>query len=446
MKSIILVVDDETAVRFSLQVILEDAGHTVLKAESATQALDMIETRDDIDLIVSDLKMPGMSGMDLMAALKERSDAPKVVVVTAHGSERDAVAALHAGALDYYLPKPFEAHEIIHVVGRSLERCMLSRENRQLRARWNLAKTMVFASEAMGRVAELVDRVAARHLSVLITGESGVGKELIAEAIVHGSSRSDRPFVRFNCAALPRELIEAELFGHQKGAFTGAERHRPGLFREADGGTILLDEVGELDPLAQASLLRVLQTGAVRPVGSDREEKVDVRVLSATHRNLLSEKHGFRSDLYYRLNVVEIPVPPLRKRPDDILPLVRAFANEAARRFQVEVPDFEASALAHLKAQAWPGNVRELKHTVDRLVALATGPTIRKSDLDPVGHDDPSPAESTSLRSQVDAFEQNLIEATLQACVHNQSEAARRLQVSRGTLISKMKKYGISQP
>ncbi|HLT40776.1 MAG TPA: sigma 54-interacting transcriptional regulator, partial [Enhygromyxa sp.] len=288
----VLVVDDDDGVRYTLTGVLEDKGITVLEARDGEQALELLDRERErpIPLIISDLRMPRLDGMGLLAALRKRASElgeplPKLVMITAHGTERLAVEAMKAGAYDYFR-KPFEIDELSLVIDRALAGVRLEAENLRLMGERSLAQGMVFESTAMSRLAMLVHRVAPRDVTVLITGESGTGKERVAEAIVAASRRADRPFVRFNCAALSAELAEAELFGHAKGSFTGAHKARTGLFREAEGGTLLLDEVGELELSVQAKLLRVLQSGEVRPVGQDLPVRVDVRVLAATHRDL----------------------------------------------------------------------------------------------------------------------------------------------------------------
>jgi DNA-binding NtrC family response regulator len=306
---------------------------------------------------------------------------------------------------------------------------------------------MVFASEPMRRLAVLVARVAPRDVTVLVSGESGTGKELVAEALVAASRRAERPFVRFNCAALTPELAEAELFGHAKGAFTGAARARPGLFGEADGGTLLLDEVGELAPGAQAKLLRVVQEGEVRPVGDEKVRKVDVRVLAATHRDLAGEvrRGRFREDLFYRLDVVHLRIPPLRERPEDVPILARHFLARFGERFgmaPVRVPD---ALFQRLAAHPWPGNVRELENAIERLVALSPPEGLDLSLLP--GGGPPSHTEGGSLplplRERVQAYERGLVVEALRAARGNRTEAARRLGISRVTLHDKLKRYGL---
>jgi DNA-binding NtrC family response regulator len=349
---------------------------------------------------------------------------------------------MKAGAHDYFR-KPFEPEELVAVVRRALETVRLADENERLAGELALSRTMVFASEPMRRLAVLVGRVAPRDVTVLVSGESGTGKERVAEAIVQASRRADRAFVRFNCAALTAELAEAELFGHARGAFTGATRARPGLFGEADGGTILLDEVGELAAEAQAKLLRVLQEGEVRAVGEERSRKVDVRVLAATHRDLAEEVRAgrFREDLFYRLDVVHLRVPPLRERPEDVPALARHFLARFAERFGVPAPGAEDVLVHRLAGLPWPGNVRELEHAIERLVALSPPDGLDLSLLPGGGAEDvrgPLP-----LKERVQAYERGLVVEALREARGNRSEAARRLGISRVTLHDKLRRYGL---
>jgi DNA-binding NtrC family response regulator len=437
----VLVVDDDPGVRYTLREILEAEGLEVDEAADGEAALARLEA-SPAALVLTDLRMPGLDGMGLLRRLVTRAPAPRVVLVTAHGSERQAVEAIKAGAWDYFR-KPFDTEELLAVVRRAVEAVRLSHENERLAGEVALARTMIFASEPMRRLAVLVGRVAPRDVTVLLGGESGVGKERVAEAIVLASRRADRPFVRFNCAALSPELAEAELFGHARGAFTGAVRARPGLFGEADGGTVLLDEVGELAPSPQAKLLRVLQTGEVRAVGEERARTVDVRVLAATHRDLeaLVRAGTFREDLYYRLKVVELRVPPLRERPEDVPVLARHFLERYAERFGVaplRIPDGLLEALA---ARPWPGNVRELENAVESLVALSPSGALDLSLLGPAAGGEAGPP--LPLRRRVEAYERGLVVEALRAARGNRSEAARRLGVSRVTLHDKLAKWGL---
>ncbi len=443
MKPCVLVVDDEAALRYTLRAILEDEELDVAEAADGLAALERVRA-GGIDLVLSDLRMPRLDGLGLLRELQALPGSPRLILITAHGSERLAVEAMKAGALDYFA-KPFDADEVARVVRRALDTVRLSAENRRLRAELALGRTMVFRAEPMVRLAERVERAAPRDVTVLITGESGTGKELVARALVAASPRATRPYVRFNCAALPKELAEAELFGHTRGAFTGATRARAGLFRQAEGGTVLLDEIGELDPAIQGNLLRLLQEREVRPVGEDRSFPVDVRVLAATNRDLARDVEAgrFRQDLYYRLNVVAIRVPPLRERREDIPLLAEHFARRFGERFGL--PDVRLSPRLHtqLAAHDWPGNVRELENTIERLVALAGGPDI---DEDPFAADAAGtapPAGALGLRERVAAFERGLVLEELRRCHGNQSETARRLGVSRVTLIDKLRRYEI---
>ena len=440
----VLVVDDDAGVRYTLREILESEGLEVGEAADGEEALHRFEAAP-CPLVIADLRMPRMDGMELLRRLSGRAPAPRVVVITAHGSERQAVEAMKAGAYDYFR-KPFETEELLSAVRRAVEAVRLLAENERLSGELALSRTMVYASRAMSQLGQLVARVAPRDVTVLITGESGTGKELVAEAIVRASRRADRPFVRFNCAALVPDLAEAELFGHARGAFTGAVRARPGLFGEADGGTILLDEVGELAPAAQAKLLRVLQEGEVRPVGEERARTVDVRVLAATHRDLEERvaRGAFREDLYWRLAVVRLEVPPLRQRPEDVPVLARHFLARFADRFGVaplHVPD---GLMERLLAHHWPGNVRELEHALETLVALSAGGELDLSLLP--GRDLPAAegASATHLRPRLEAYERGLLVEALRAAGGNRSQAARRLGISRVTLHDKLRKHGLA--
>jgi two-component system response regulator HydG len=433
----VLVVDDDDAVRFTIRSVLQDAGLEVAEATDGKTALEVLERPEPVHVVVTDLRMPGMGGMALLEALRGRPQ--RVIVITAYGDERMAVAAMKAGAWDYFR-KPFEIDELLAVVQRATEAVRLADDVERLAGELNLARSMVFVSSGMSRLARLVQRLGPRDVTVLITGESGTGKERVAEAVVRVSSRAEAPFVRFNCASLGPELAEAELFGHARGAFTGAVRARAGLFREADGGTILLDEVGELAPVVQARLLRVLQSGEVRPVGEDRPVAVDVRVIAATHRDLaeMVAQGTFREDLYYRLKVVHLQVPALRERPEDIPALARHFLDRYADRFGVghlrEPPDL----MAQLAIRPWPGNVRELENTCEMLVALSDG-ELDLSLLD----DAPRPSGASTLRERVDQYERALLVEALQASGGNKAAAARALGIGRVTLYEKLAKHGL---
>jgi DNA-binding NtrC family response regulator len=433
-----LVVDDDPAVRFTVRQFLEDMELTVHEADSGEAAL----AHDDlaaVDVLVVDLRMGGMDGLTLLERLG--STATRAVVLTAHGSEREAVAAMKLGARDY-LTKPFDPDAFREVIERVVEPIRVRKQAEALSGQLHLARTMAFRSSAMQELAVLVHRVASKDVTVLIQGESGTGKERVAEALVSASSRAVAPFVRFNCAALSPELIEAELFGHEAGAFTHAERARQGLFREADGGTILLDEVAELDERAQAKLLRVLQEKEVRPVGADRAVEVDVRILASTHRDLRAavDSGRFREDLFYRLRVVMLSIPPLRDRPEDIRPLAEHFLRLYAQRFGMRATPSEA-LFQRLEGWHWPGNVRELENSIESMLAMSPSDDLDLSLLP--GPDTGQPERRAGLKERMMAFERGQIVSALEVSRHNQAEAARLLGIGKATLHDKMKKHGL---
>jgi two-component system response regulator AtoC len=458
--SSVLLVDDEPGVLFTLSEVLTDRGHRVVTARSGAEALTKL---DDAETVVTDLSMPGMDGLELMTQIVARDPALPVLLLTAHGSERVAVAAMKQGAYDY-LAKPFDIDEITVVIERALEARRLRVDNRRLAAEQTLGRRIIGASRPMRRLLEATGRVASRDVTVLVRGETGTGKEFVAELLHAQSTRAHKPLIRFNCAALPAELADAELFGHARGAFTGANASRQGFFAQADGGTLILDEVGELPPAVQAKLLRALQEGEIQPVGSGRIDKVNVRVVASTNRDLAADvKAGtFREDLYYRLAVVELVVPPLRDRKDDIPALAEEFARRYGEKFGLGSISLEPALVDALVRTEWPGNVRQLENAIARLAALSTGGVIGLADLQSADdhvsdsgnalpamptsdHDDPAPdaRNGPSLKEQVEAFERGLVARALDATGGNQSEAARRLGVSRVTLIDKMKKYGL---
>jgi len=455
MKFRALVVDDDAGIRYTLAEILGDAGLEVQLAEHGQRGLELARS-SHFDLVITDLRMAPVDGLELLRTLHGEQPKLKVIVVTAHGSERQAVEAMKLGAYDYF-KKPFDLDELMGVVGRALESLTLSEANERLASESNFAQSLVFRSAAMSRLAVLAARVAPRAVTVLISGESGTGKERVAEAIVRASQRADRPYIRFNCATLTAELAEAELFGHSKGAFTGAVRGRNGLFREANGGTLLLDEIGELDLGLQAKLLRVLQQNEIRPVGEDRAVTIDVRIIAATHRDLLDLVHAgrFREDLYYRLKVVSLTVPPLRERPDDIPVLARHFLQRVAERFGVGPVRVPPELFERLTNYDWPGNVRELENAIEALVALSvdgeldlsllpTRPGTPATELEvPLGAVGASAAGLT-LKQRVEAYERGLIVTALEATGGNRKETALRLGVSRATLHDKLHRYGLT--
>jgi two-component system response regulator AtoC len=435
-------VDDEPAVRFTLSEIVTELGHAAIECASGREALGRIH---EADVVLTDLVMPGMDGLELLKSVRALDPDVPVLMLTARGSERTAVAAMKAGAWDY-LQKPSDLDAIAAVIERAIEARTLRRDARRHAVERTIGRELVGESPRFRQVMRDAERVARRDVPVLLRGESGTGKELIA-ALIHASSpRASAPFVRFNCGAIPGELAEAELFGHAKGAFTGAHQARRGFFAQADGGTLLLDEVGELPLALQPKLLRVLQEGEIQPVGAGRVERVDVRVIAATHRDLArdSREGRFRQDLYYRLAVVELALPSLAERRDDIPALVECFRQRYARRFGLDAVSFTPAFLDALARRDFPGNIRELENAVARVLALSTGGLIDVEALECLSPGQSSPSVMTSsLRERVAAFERGLLEEALRDARGNQSEAARRLGLTRVTLIDKLKRHGI---
>ena len=443
----VLVVDDDSGMLASLRGLFRSRGQEALVARSGQEALDQLA---GVDAVVTDFAMPGMDGVQLVQAIHDRDESLPVILLTAHGSERVAVQAMKSGAYDY-LTKPFDAEEFSVVVDRALEARTLRVQNRRLTAEKALGHSIVGDGPAMRQLLETISRLAPKDITVLIRGETGTGKELIASLMHAQSHRAARALVRFNCAAIPGDLAEAELFGHVRGAFTGASQARRGFFAQADGGTLVLDEIGELPLPVQAKLLRALQEGEIQPVGAGKVERVDVRVVACTNRDLAEETRAgrFREDLYYRLAVVDLVVPPLREHREDIPALAAEFARRYAERFGMQDVRFQPELLDSLQRLEWPGNVRQLENAVARIVALSTGGEIgleafaAASAAPAADADAEAPPEGTlSLREQLDAVERSLIRRTMTAVGGNQSEAARRLGLSRGSLIERLKKYG----
>lgn len=448
----VLLVDDEPGMLFALKELARSRGLEPVLARNGEEALALL---DHVEAVVTDFAMPGIDGLQLLAAIRERDELLPVIVLTAQGSERIAVRAMKGGAHDY-VTKPFDIDEMAATLDRALETRSLRMENRRLSAEKAIGHGVVGHSHAMRWLLDTVARIAPRDLTVLVRGETGTGKELVASLLHAQSRRAKGPLVRFNCAAIPEELAEAELFGHARGAFTGANQARRGFFAQADGGTLILDEVGELPLSAQAALLRALQEGEIQPVGAGRVEHVDVRVVACTNRDLAAEARAgrFREDLYYRLAVLELLVPPLRERPEDVPALAAEFARRYARRFGMQDVTLAPALLAQLAARDWPGNVRQLENAVARLLALSNGGEIQAETFPPVAAPagrDPSgeaPAGvpddgSPTLKEQLEALERSLIVKTLAETRWNQTVAARRLGMGRTSLIDRLVKYGL---
>jgi DNA-binding NtrC family response regulator len=455
MTSKILVVEDEAAIRLALKGLLGREGHEVDVAEDGESAIAKLAD-ESFDLVITDLALGrGRSGMDVLRAAKRERPETGVIMITAHGSEKIAVEAMKSGA-DDYVPKPFDNDELRVVVERSLERHRLERENRLLREQVQREygfDQLIGSGAAMRRVFETIQKVAQTDLSVMIQGESGTGKELVAQALHSSSERRSRPFVAVNCAAINRELVESELFGHEKGAFTGADRRRIGRFESADGGTIFLDEIGDMGPETQAKVLRVLEERQLERVGSTETIEVDVRVVCATHRDLEEEIEAgrFREDLYYRLKVVEIELPPLRERVEDLGALADRFLGQVAERLGREKKPLGGAALARLARHPWPGNVRELRNVLERAAVLAAGPEIGEADLQlsPDARPEAPAAADLELpfadakRRTVESFEREYLSEALREHDGNVSRTASAIGMVRQSLQQKIRELGL---
>ncbi|PYR27397.1 MAG: Fis family transcriptional regulator [Acidobacteria bacterium] len=452
MKPTILVVDDEPGVRSALGGVLRDEGYTVEAVSSGEACLERM-TRGAVDLIVLDVWLPGMDGLATLARLRERQVDAQVVLISGHGNIESAVRAIKMGAFDF-VEKPLSLEKTVLVIRNALRQRRLEAENRDLRARVDRTQTMVGDSSAMRQLQEQVAMAAPTNGRVLIYGENGTGKELVARTIHALSRRRASAFVEVNCAAIPEELIESELFGHVRGAFTGAVADRRGKFEVADGGTIFLDEIGDMSLKTQAKVLRVLQEQTMDAVGGTTRIKVDARVLAATNKDLQAEIRAgrFREDLYFRLNVIPIFVPPLRERQEDIPLLADHFMAEFAREYGRRVKSFDRGAVNVLQQYAWPGNVRELRNVIERLVIMVPGDLISSPDLsflDSSGVAHPQVtelhAERQTLHEARDQFERDLILRTLAEQQGNMSRTAEVLGVERSNLYRKMKAFGIAQ-
>jgi DNA-binding NtrC family response regulator len=451
----ILVVDDDLALLQSLQEILEAEGYEVITAADGEQGLLLIKEQA-FDLVLSDLAMPGLDGLQLLKYLRrEQSECP-CIIITGYGTISNAVAAMRQGAYDYFT-KPVDATELRVVVARALEHRRLKWENfhlkKQLHRRFGFAN-MVGSSDPMTRVFDLIRKVADSDSNVLILGESGTGKELIAHAIHYNSPRAEGPLIPVNCAAIPEELLESELFGHERGAFTHAVRTRIGRFEQANGGTIFLDEISEMSPSLQVKILRVLQDHSFERIGGVKTIRVDIRVIAATNRNLeeLVNQNKFREDLFYRLNVIPIRVPPLRERVPDIPLLVQHFLEFFSRTKKKPRKQLSPSVLDLLQQYPWPGNIRELENLMERLVILSEGEVIEVTDLPEKFQRLISPPAETPgdfsergihFNDAVQSFERNLILKALRQSNWVKTQAAQLLHLNRTTLLEKMKKQNI---
>lgn len=447
MKFTILVVDDEKNIREGLGEYLRLDGYEVVLAAEGKQGVEAVD-KGIVDLVITDLKMPGMSGSALLKQVTGAYPSIPVIVLTGHGTVEDAVDAMRNGAYDF-ITKPVNLDHLSILVKRALERRELARQNQELLLEVETKQrtsSIIGKSPAIQRIFDLVRKVAPTRASVLITGESGVGKELVADAIHNLSPRADRPFIKVHCAALAESLLESELFGHEKGSFTGAQSRKKGRFELANEGTLFLDEIGEINQNVQIKILRVLQERRFERVGGEETIETDVRIVAATNKDLKEEIAAgrFREDLYYRLNVVNLHVPPLRERKDDIPLLAGAFLNEFAQDNGKAIDGFDTKARAALYAYSWPGNVRELRNCIESSVVMAAGNLITIDDLPPGirSTDDAHVIRVPSGSSLADA-EMILIRETLAAQGGNKSKTAEILKIGRKTLYQKIQDYGL---
>ncbi|HEV8040249.1 MAG TPA: sigma-54 dependent transcriptional regulator [Bryobacteraceae bacterium] len=447
MKANILVVEDEEKLRRVVELQLKGAGFEVEQAGTVEQAMRLA---DRADVILTDLRLPGVSGLELLANLRRQDSHTPVIVMTAFGSIETAVEAMKAGAVDF-LPKPFSLDHLMTVVNKALELRTLRDENRELRAELSQRyefDNMVGHSEAMREIFGTITRVAPTRATVLLCGESGVGKDMIARAIHHHSPRADRPFVKINCTALPENLMESELFGYEKGAFTGANTSKPGKFEQADTGTVFLDEIGDVPASVQVKLLRILQEREFERLGSNKVKHIDVRVLAATNVDLRAalEQGTFREDLYYRLNVLPINIPPLRERKEDVPYLAGFFVKKLGKDLGSPVQSISDGAMERLMGYHWPGNVRELENVLERSMVLANGAVLEAGDVKL----DTAPAARFTVADNflpegttLDQYEQSIIREALKRANGNKSQAARMLGLTRNALRYRLSQMGL---
>jgi len=443
---VIMVVDDEEGIRESLSGIFEDEGYAVLMASSGEEALNILKEQNP-DLILLDIWLPGIDGIQTLEAIKNLKPDLPVVMISGHGNIELAVKATTTGAYDF-LEKPLSLERVLLVANRALEKRILELENKSLRQNLTKKWRLVGNSQKMKQLLEQIDMVAKGNSRVLVLGESGSGKELVAHVLHEKSSRTDKPFIEMNCAAIPQELIESELFGHEKGSFTGAFERKKGKFELADNGTLFLDEIGDMSLSTQAKVLRVIETQEFQRVGGSRNIKVDVRIISATNKDLIEEvkKGNFREDLLYRLNVIPIMVPPLRERRDDVPELVEYFLDYFAMECGQRPKKITADGLRIIESYEWPGNIRELRNVIERLVIMTPSNTITAKNIIIGG-----PARSdyfsfNTLREARDSFEKDFIIKKLDENNWNISKTAEILDIERSNLHRKIKAYDIQTP
>ncbi|MFO7850163.1 MAG: sigma-54 dependent transcriptional regulator [Spirochaetia bacterium] len=453
-KLIVLAVDDDDTQIEKLRVFAETVEYPkieYLSAASAREAFDILEKRN-IDLVLTDYRLPDHNGMEVLQKIKEMNPLIRVVLMTAFDSAEDAVEILHSGG-DDYLVKPTDFKEIEHLFVMIYEKLEIKKENSQIEKKIEEqfeTLPLVYGSKKTAEMLNLAARSAVSNTTVLITGESGTGKELVARLIHQSSERKDKPFVTVNISALPETLVESELFGHTKGAFTGAEKERMGRFEEADGGTLFIDEVGDISPAIQVKLLRVLQSGEVQRIGENSTRTLDVRIIAATNRSLetMVEEGTFRSDLYWRLNVIPVSIPPLRERKEDIPPLVQHFIEKFNRKNERSLEGISREALYSLMSRPFPGNTRELENIIERATVLARGKQITLSDLPPKSPAEQKdetcePKEDLDYEENMKDFEVKLLTRALEEAEWNQSRAARILEIGERKLRSRMERLGL---
>jgi two-component system, NtrC family, nitrogen regulation response regulator NtrX len=447
MPASILIVDDESGIRESLGALLRDEGYDAEAVASGEECLDRLKRRD-FDLVLLDVWLNGMDGLDTLERMQEHGAAPMVVMISGHGNIETAVRATKLGAFDF-IEKPLSVEKVVLVARNALEYLRLEEENRRLRAELEERHQILGASVPMKALRQQIALTAPTNGRVLIYGESGTGKELVARALHANSPRSSMPFVEVNCAAIPEELIESEMFGHRKGSFTGASEDKVGKFQKADGGTLFLDEVGDMSLKTQSKVLRVLEEQRVEPLGSNRQVNVDVRVIAATNKKLEDEieRNRFREDLFYRLNVIPFYVPPLRERTEDLPVLAAHFLNEFCEAYGKKAKDFTGPAMEVLLAYPWPGNVRELRNLVERLVIMCPSPRIEPHHLPPElfrGASKSPQKPYESLQEARAAYERDFVLRKLEENRWNMTKAAAALGLERSHLYRKMRSLGIA--
>ncbi|RMG17796.1 MAG: sigma-54-dependent Fis family transcriptional regulator [Bacteroidetes bacterium] len=447
----LLIIDDEEVIRYTLKEILEYEDYTADEASNGTEGLDLI-MKNDYDVVLCDIKMPGMDGLEVLERAIEKKPDTQFIMISGHGTIETAVEATKKGAYDF-LEKPPDLNRLLVTIRNAMDKSTLVTETKRLRRKITKTRKIIGQSPVMEKIQETIDRVAATDARVLITGSNGTGKELVARWIHEKSTRADGPLVEVNCAAIPSELIESELFGHEKGSFTGAYKQRIGKFEQANGGTLFLDEIGDMSLSAQAKVLRALQENKITRIGSDKQISVDVRIISATNKDLLHEieENRFREDLYHRLSVILIHVPPLRERKEDIPLIAREFLREIADEYGMPNLDIEEGAMQQLMRLEWTGNVRELHNVIERLAILSNG-TIKEQDVldyavpqrrrkkgNSIFH------EFNKFQSFKDHIEKQFILHKLEANNWNISKTAEMLEIQRSHLYNKMEKYGIKR-